>query len=64
MKKFLIRITDSNWFLAGLLIIGGILNFGWIFSPILGQIGAVVNLVLFIGIGVAVFISTKSTNIN
>jgi hypothetical protein len=43
MNRLIEKITGSDLFLWVLLIFLGVLNYGWIFVPVLGKYAAVIN---------------------
>jgi hypothetical protein len=56
MHKIVTKITRSDYFLLALLLGLGVLNFGWVFSPALGQLLGFINSSIMFGIVlVAVF---------
>ena len=50
MNRLIEKITGSDLFLWVLLIFLGVLNYGWIFVPVLGEYAAVINGAVIIAI--------------
>jgi hypothetical protein len=64
MKNLLTKITASDYFLLALFIILGILNYGWVLWPTIGNIwgfinGGIIGGIFIIGLMVSLFKYTK-----
>ena len=53
MRRFVEKITGSDYFLIAILLVLGTLSYGWVFSPVLGRIWTTINGIAVVGIVLA-----------
>jgi len=63
MHKIITKILYSDYFLLALLLGLGVLNFGWVFSPALGQLWGLINNSIMFGIALMAIISRLSKHL-